>query len=268
MMYQSSQFCPVKAQVHSNNPANLGFLQLPIEPCRPSASALMEDTSDSGSEVENQHLDLQRVEASYSIAPDNYHAPKPSNRDLIGNEVLNDVYLCSYLFPETTPTTVTEQRQHRNKILDRREDECFEHEAGMEAMLKTLVTFKRIYGDMQHMSAELLATFQLDERLGGTSVTGNKKVVKILYGERADGIIQHLMKQPGVTLPVVLNSLERKILELHGAKGKHLLSVLTKQQTKVPCITLHDPMNSESYDLSKGLKELTFNGLDGNDTST
>jgi len=94
----------------------------------------------------------------------------------------------------------------------------FQLDVVIETNASTIRVLEAVSKKMSRMTSEALHDFTLDSCLGGSSPTIHQRAVRRLYGDKANEVIETLIKQPYVAVPLVLRRLKAKEEEWREAQ--------------------------------------------------
>ena len=100
----------------------------------------------------------------------------------------------------------------------RTEDERYELDMVLELNALMVRCLETVNKKLQRMTQEDAAKYRLNEELGGSSPVLARKAIQRIYGEKAGDIIQGLMRNPAVAVPLVLRRLKAKESEWRDAQ--------------------------------------------------
>jgi paired amphipathic helix protein Sin3a len=164
-------------------------------------------TADLAAEIDFNSL--KRQGASYRALPKTYVQPKCSGRTQLCCEVLNDTWVSFPMWSEDSTFQGTRKTQFEEHIF-RCEDERFELDIVLDTNLSTIRIFEALQKKFSRMTPDDLASFSLEDSLGGRSEVLQRKAIHRIYGDKAPDIIEGLKKSPAVALPIVLKRLKVK----------------------------------------------------------
>ncbi|XP_064388294.1 paired amphipathic helix protein Sin3a-like isoform X2 [Halichondria panicea] len=159
--------------------------------------------------AEIDYKSLKRHGASYRALPKTYAQPKCSGRSHMCQDVLNDTWVSFPMWSEDSTFEGTRKTQYEEYIF-RCEDERFELDVVLETNLSAIRYLEAIQKKMSRMSSEELTQFTLDSGVGGRSEILQRKAIHRIYGDKAADIVDGLVKNPNIAVPVVLKRLKSK----------------------------------------------------------
>ena len=166
------------------------------------------------SDIVNEHGELNLAACkkigSYRIYPKTHSLAKSSHRTAIGKEVLNDTMVSCPVFNSEDSTFVASKKNMYEEALFRCEDERFELDLLVDHNLDTIAVFEPLARKIEAMSPEERSHLTLGPTLGGTSTVIYKKAIQRIYGDKADEVINGILKNPAVAVAVVLRRLKQK----------------------------------------------------------
>lgn len=151
----------------------------------------------------------KRLQTSYCALPKTSEPKKCSGRTALCREVLNDTWVSFPSWSEDSTFNTSRKTQYEEFIY-RCEDERFELDVVIETNSATIRVLEGVQKKMSKMSPDELGRFKLDEYLGGTSQTIHQRAIRRIYSDKANDIIEGLMKNPNGAVPVVLRRLKAK----------------------------------------------------------
>ena len=170
-----------------------------------------------GIAMEIDYTTLKKLGSSYRALPSTFQQPSCTGRDSLCQEVLNDTWVS---FPSWSEDSqfVTSKKTPFEEHIYRCEDERFELDVVIETNLDAIRTFEAVNKKLSRMSDDDKTKFRLDQYLGGTSEVTQRKAIQRIYGDKASDIIDGLMKNPAVAVPIVLKRLKMKDEEWREAQ--------------------------------------------------
>ncbi|TPX52735.1 hypothetical protein SeMB42_g01212 [Synchytrium endobioticum] len=162
---------------------------------------------------ERRHIelrDLPKSGHSYRLLPPDFERPVASSIDDIGRETLND-HLVSVPQYDSERGFTAHRKTIYEEALYRVEEERYEFDLNIEANFHTIILLDGISKQLEQMSSDERAKFQLQPGLGGTSTTIYQRVIKKIWDtDRGKEMIDALHHNPAVALPVILKRLKQK----------------------------------------------------------
>ena len=160
----------------------------------------------------------KRLGTSYCALPKTSEPKKCSGRTALCREVLNDTWVSFPSWSEDSSTFNTSRKTTYEEFIYRCEDERFELDVVLETNSATIRVLEGVQKKMSKMSPDELSRFKLDDYLGGTSQTIHQRAIRRIYADKANDVIEGLMKNPNCSVPVVLRRLKTKEEEWREAQ--------------------------------------------------
>lgn len=183
----------------------------------PLVSAQRQDRTQSELAQEIDLSSCKRLGASYCALPKTSDTRKCSGRTLLCKEVLNDTWVSFPTWAEDS-TFVTSRKTQYEEIIYRCEDERFELDVVIETNSATIRVLEGVQKKLSRMTPEEVSRFRLNDCLGGNSPTIHKRAIRRIYGDKSADVIQGLMGNPVVAVPIVLRRLKAKEEEWREAQ--------------------------------------------------
>lgn len=147
---------------------------------------------------------------SYRFLPKNYEHSVCSGRTILCQEVLNDNLVSCPSFTSEDSTFVSSKKNQYEEALFRAEDERYELDLLIDGNQATIANFEPILKKLSLMSTKEAEKYTLNDALGGHSEVIYKNIIKKVYGDKSDEVIDALKRTPYVSVPVVLKRLKQK----------------------------------------------------------
>lgn len=209
-------------------------------------------------------LDLstaKRLGASYCVIPPAQEGQRCSGRTALCREVLNDQWVSFPTWSEDS-TFVSSRKTQYEEHMYRCEDERFELDVVIETNASTIRVLEGVQKKMNRMNPEDVARYRLDECLGGSSPVLHQRALKRIYGDKAQDIIDGLMRNPAVAVPVVLRRLKAKEEEWREAQ-KGFNKIWREQNEKYYLKSLdHQGINFKQNDVKALRSKSLFNEIE------
>jgi paired amphipathic helix protein Sin3a len=192
-------------------------------------SPSMEDSWHSVPLSEIDFSRCRRCSPSYRALPRDYPAPPCSDRNEEENKVLNNVWVSLPVGSEESYTFRHMRRNTYEEILFRCEDERFEIDMVIDSNATTLARLEPIAEEIAQLAQEEMVvseTSPLPKKAGeGTGLGGkkfqltfDKKILGVIhrnsisriYGDAGQEMLDLLVKNPAVAIPVVVQRLRQK----------------------------------------------------------
>lgn len=209
-------------------------------------------------------LDLstaKRLGASYCVIPPSQEGQRCSGRTPLCREVLNDQWVSFPTWSEDS-TFVSSRKTQYEEHMYRCEDERFELDVVIETNASTIRVLEGVQKKMNRMNPDDVARYRLDECLGGLSPVLHQRALKRIYGDKAQDIIDGLMRNPAVAVPVVLRRLKAKEEEWREAQ-KGFNKIWREQNEKYYLKSLdHQGINFKQNDVKALRSKSLFNEIE------
>ncbi|VDO94917.1 unnamed protein product [Soboliphyme baturini] len=160
--------------------------------------------------MEIDFASCKRYGISYRALPPSYKKPHCSGRKPEDLQVLNDTWVSFPSWQSEDSSNVAQKKTQFEEWMYRTEDERFELDIVIEVNRSTIQVFENVLKRMSHMSTEEAKRFQLDDTLGGTSMTIHQRAISRVYGDCASDVIEGCKRNPYVAVPIVLKRLKEK----------------------------------------------------------
>eukprot|EP01137_Pigoraptor_chileana_P015243 Opistho-2@70936 len=151
----------------------------------------------------------KRLGYSYRALPKNLQNQKCTGRTQLCQQVLNDQWVSFPTWSEDT-TFLASRKNVYEEAMYKVEDERFELDRVLELVLATIRVFEPIAKRITTMSGDEASKFRLTSTLGGKSEFVHRKAIELMYGARAQEVVEALMRSPAAAIPVVLRRLKQK----------------------------------------------------------
>lgn len=157
-------------------------------------------------------IDLTKCKkiGSYRLLPKVCRNIPCSGRTQLCREVLNDFMVSCPTFASEDATFLSSKKNQYEEALFKCEDERYEMDLLIDGIEATIQVFLAVKCKMEKMEPSELEAFKLDYNLGGTSESIYRRILRKIYGEKANIIIDGIMNNPSNALAVVLPRLEQK----------------------------------------------------------
>ena len=166
--------------------------------------------------------DSGRVNLAHCRAygPSYRHLPKRDQnktckgRDGMCYEVLNDVWASHPTWASEDSGFVAHRKNQYEEALHRIEEERHDYDFHIESCQRTIQLMEPLVSQINVMSDQEKASFQVDRTFGGASEAIPKRIILKIYGrEVGNQVLTDLYARPSQVMPVVLNRLKQKIEE-------------------------------------------------------
>ncbi|GFH17943.1 HDAC_interact domain-containing protein [Haematococcus lacustris] len=161
--------------------------------------------------------ETERITPSYVKMPPGYPRLVQSGRTPLGSEVLNDQYVNVITGSEDYSFKLMRKNQYEEALF-RCEDDRYEFDIVCEQNASAMRVLRPVAERLSVMSAEERANFRIEDVAGLNQVhTGH---IQRLYGDQGSVLLELLVKNPAVAIPVVLHRLEAKDVEWRKVKDE------------------------------------------------
>jgi paired amphipathic helix protein Sin3a len=155
-----------------------------------------------------------------SLGPSYRHLPKRDQnktckgRDGMCYQVLNDVWASHPTWASEDSGFVAHRKNQYEEALHRIEEERHDYDFHIESCQRTIQLMEPLVQQIQVMSDQDRAAFQLAPGLGGVSEAIPKRIIMKIYGrEVGNRVMAEMFQRPVAVLPIVLGRLKQKIEE-------------------------------------------------------
>jgi paired amphipathic helix protein Sin3a len=147
---------------------------------------------------------------SYRLLPKRERLRPCSGRDELCNSVLNDEWASHPTWASEDSGFVAHRKNGYEEGLHRIEEERHDYDFYIEANQKCIQLLEPIAQQMLTLSEAERATFKIPPGLGGQSTSIYKRVLKKIYGDRGNEVVNQMFSHPFSVLPVVMARLKQK----------------------------------------------------------
>ncbi|KAG9284179.1 hypothetical protein G9A89_022953 [Geosiphon pyriformis] len=172
--------------------------------------------------VDRPNLNLKECKAygpSYRQLPDAYresHMPC-SGKDQLCHEVLNDEWVSYPTWASEDGGFQSHKKNQYEEAMFKTEDERYEYDQFIQTNLYTIAMLEPIALKIAKMTPEEKAKYRLGPGLGGKSLT-YQRVIKKIYGDLSDEVLEAIHSNSAMAIPVVLKRLKQKDEEFRRAQ--------------------------------------------------
>jgi paired amphipathic helix protein Sin3a len=173
---------------------------------------------------------------SYRLLPKVEKQRPCSGRDELCYQVLNDEWASHPTWASEDSGFIAHRKNTFEETLHRTEEERHDYDFNIEACLRTIQLMEPIAQQLNLMSDEERAAYDLPRGIGGQSQTIYERVVKKIYGrEQGKKVLEDLFNSPSVVLPILLRRLKQKAEEWKAGQVKcHLIPRNSRRLLIVP----------------------------------
>lgn len=133
-----------------------------------------------------------------------------SGRDEMCQEVLNDEWASHPTWASEDSGFVAHRKNIFEESLHRIEEERHDYDFNIEANAKVISLLEPFAQQILIMTAAERLNFSLPIALGGTSQAIYRRVLKKIYGEKGNEVVEDLFTDPCAVMPIVLARLKAK----------------------------------------------------------
>lgn len=195
-------------------------------------------TEDSWYSVPLSEIDFSRCRRctpSYRALPRDYPAPPCSGRSEDEAKVLNDVWVSLPVGSEESYTFRHMRRNTYEETLFRVEDERFEIDMAIDSNASTLRRLESIAEEIAQLAQDELVSQDLGTKVDGAGLGArrfqytfdktilgviNRNAVARIYGDSGSEMLDLLVKNPAVAIPVVVQRMRQKDIEWRGVRER------------------------------------------------
>lgn len=162
---------------------------------------------------------------SYRLLPKRERLTKCTGRDELCYQVLNNDWASHPTWASEDSGFIAHRKNVFEDSLHRIEEERHDYDFNIETNSRTIQLLEPIVQQINLMTPEEKARYELPPGLGGQSEAIYQRVIKKLYGrERGGTVIHDMLHRPTYVCPVVLQRLKQKLEEWKAS------------QVSVPCL--------------------------------
>jgi paired amphipathic helix protein Sin3a len=135
-----------------------------------------------------------------------------SGRDELCRSVLNDEWASHPTWASEDSGFVAHRKNTFEEQLHRIEEERHDYDYNVQAAERTIQLLEPIAVQIEQMTVEEQARFQLDPRIGGTSTTIYQRLIKKVYGREAgQHVIEGMFSNPCMVIPFTLARIKERM---------------------------------------------------------
>lgn len=182
------------------------------------ADDIKDDDDPSGYLADFDWSRSEKLGPSYRSIPEKWKQWKCSGR--VGNalciEVLNDSWL-SVPTGSEDGTFKNSRKNQYEELLFKLEDDRYELDLMVECNMSTIRYLEDVYLEMEQMTQEELARFELDEsKISIIHINAIKRV----FGNKGNDFVRSMIARPVAVIPIVLNRLKQKDIEWNISRNE------------------------------------------------
>ncbi|XP_051147504.1 paired amphipathic helix protein Sin3-like 4 [Andrographis paniculata] len=153
---------------------------------------------------------------SYRLLSPNTMIPTPSERTKIGDEVLNDNWICVASEENKDYSSKHMLKNPYEENLFKCEDERFELDVLMESAKAASHRIERLLSNIESHKIKLDDSFRIEDHLKAQDL----RYIERLYGEHGLEVLERSIKSVEFSLPIMLSRLKQKLIEWTNCHAK------------------------------------------------